>query len=115
MPVTIGKKPTINGEAETNCYIMQTFFFNRYFSDTKFSDAKEILYLAQEINTVPTSQLSQIVSESIKHAGHGVAQFIFDTDWKHAEWGETDCSPFRDELAVKLIAWTLTKVGTVLV
>ena len=90
-------------------------FFYRYFSDTKFSDAKEILYLAQEINTVPTSQLSQIVSESIKHAGHGVAQFIFDTDWKHAEWGETDCSPFRDELAVKLIAWTLTKVSTVLV
>jgi hypothetical protein len=27
LPVTIGKKPTINGEAETNCYIMQTFSF----------------------------------------------------------------------------------------
>jgi hypothetical protein len=27
LPVTIGKKSTINGEAETNCYIMQAFSF----------------------------------------------------------------------------------------
>jgi len=92
---------------------MITFFYYSYFSSTQASDAEEILHLAQEINTVPTTQINQIVSDSIQHAGNGVAQYIFDTDWKKAKWGETDCSPFRDELAVKLVAWTVTKVSIV--
>jgi hypothetical protein len=66
--------------------------------------------VAQEIKTVPTTQVNQIVSDSIKHAGNGVAQYIFNTDVKNAKWGETDCSSFRDELAVKLVAWTVTMV-----
>ena len=79
-------------------------------SSSNSSDAEEILHLAQEINTVPTTQIHQIVSDSIKHAGNGVAQYIFNTDVKNAKWGETDCSSFRDELAVKLISHTVAKV-----
>lgn len=82
-----------------------------YISRTHAPDAEEILQLAQEINTLPTTQINQIVSESIKHAGNGVAAYIFNTDVKNAKWGETDCSSFRDELAVKLISYTVTKVS----
>jgi hypothetical protein len=100
---------TINGKKVTN--IMQPFFFiHSFLSSSNSSDAEEILHLAQEINTVPTTQIHQIVSDSIKHAGNGVAQYIFNTDLKNAKWGETDCSSFRDELAVKLVAWTVTMV-----
>jgi hypothetical protein len=100
---------TINGKNVTN--IMQPFFFiHSFLSSSNSSDAEEILHLAQEINTVPTTQIHQIVSDSIKHAGNGVAQYIFNTDVKNAKWGETDCSSFRDELAVKLVAWTVTMV-----
>ena len=74
------------------------------------TDAEEIVHVAQEIKTVPTTQINQIVSDSIKHAGNGVAQYIFNTDVKKAKWGETDCSSFRDELAVKLISHTVAKV-----
>jgi hypothetical protein len=74
------------------------------------TDAEEILHVAQEIKTVPTTQINQIVSDSIKHAGNGVAQYIFNTDVKKAKWGETDCSSFRDEQAVKLISHTVAKV-----
>ena len=79
-------------------------------SNTNSSDAEEILHVAQEIKTVPTTQINQIVSDSIKHAGNGVAQYIFNTEVKKAKWGEADCSPFRDELAVKLISYTVTKL-----
>ena len=79
-------------------------------SNTNFSDAEEILRVAQEIKTVPTTQINQIVSDSIKHAGNGVAQYIFNTEVKKAKWGEADCSSFRDELAVKLISHTVAKV-----
>ena len=101
---------TINDAKVTN--IMQPFcFIHSYVSSSNSSEAEEILHLAQEINTVPTTQINQIVSDSIKHAGNGVAQYIFNTDVKNAKWGEADCSSFRDELAVKLVAWTVTKVS----
>ena len=79
-------------------------------SNKNSTDAEEILHVAQEIKTVPTTQINQIVSASIKYAGNGVAHYIFNTDVKKAKWGETDCSSFRDELAVKLISHTVAKV-----
>eukprot|EP00794_Sanderia_malayensis_P009573 gene9573-biopygen7905 len=54
--------------------------------------------------------MQDILDDSIKHAGCGVAGIIFQTNEHKAIWGGSDFSTNSDNLAVSLVSKSITKV-----
>lgn len=71
---------------------------------------KELLSLADSMDSVPSSDLLDILRCSIKRSGLGVASTFFDSSTEAAMWGFEDHSDYRDGLAVYLVTYYLSKV-----
>eukprot|EP00794_Sanderia_malayensis_P010111 gene10111-biopygen8306 len=78
--------------------------------DEQYLSLETMLTIADTYQTIPSVTMRDILDDSIKHAGCGVAGAIFQTGYQKAVWGGSDFGSHRDNLAVSLVSKSITKV-----
>lgn len=71
-----------------------------------------LLDIADSFKALPNEILKEILGDSIKKSGGGVAETFFNQSTQKAIFGGEDFTNLRDELAVALVSIDLTSVSS---
>ena len=78
---------------------------------SSYKNVQGILDIADSFTTLPNEDMQNILSDSLKHSGDGVAETFFNQSSGNASFGDKDFTALRNELAVSVVAIDLNSVS----
>ena len=87
----------------TKCHICRAI--------SNYKSVQGILDIADSFTVLPKEDMHNILSDSLKQSGNGVAETFFNQSSVSATFGDKDFTALRNELAVAAVALDLNSVS----
>ena len=88
----------------TKCHIFRAI--------SNYKNVQGILDIADSFTSLPNEDMQNILCDSLKRSGNGVAETFFNQSSIDATFGDKDFTALRNELAVSVVAIDLNSVSS---